>query len=89
MHDYGQIFDKAGDIAVKLLFCGWMAGLTYWVIASNPQPLDFSILVPLMLTWFGGAAAFLLFGFIPALLVNILFGGLFTGLFALKNKLAK
>ncbi|MCS4533362.1 trehalose-6-phosphate synthase [Neisseria montereyensis] len=89
MNNYEEIYDKAGEIAVKICFYGWMAALTYWVFAASPQPWDISIIIPLILAWFFGTVVVLLFGLIPAMLINILFGGLFAGLAYLKDKLAK
>ncbi|SUA36351.1 Uncharacterised protein [Neisseria zoodegmatis] len=89
MHDYGKIYDKAGNIAVKIFFFGWMGTLTYWVFSVSPHPWDISIIIPLMLVWFFGTVFALLFGFIPALLANIVFGGLFTALAYIQHKIAK
>lgn len=89
MYDYGKIYNKAGDIAVKICFYGWFAALTYWVFAATPHPWDFTIIVPLLLAWFVGMVLILLFGFIPAVMISVGFGSLFAGLAYLKHKIIK
>lgn len=83
---YETVFDRVSDLAAKGLFAVYMSGIAWVVIANTPADLDVMLPV-LLLAWFSGTVVWLLFGFIPTLVVSLLVGGLSAAIIFIKDKI--
>lgn len=83
---YETVFDRVSDLAAKGLFAVYMSGIAWVVIANTPADLDVMLPV-LLLAWFSGTVVWLLFGFIPTLVVGLLVGGLSAVIIFIKDKI--
>lgn len=85
---YETVFDHASDLAAKGLFAVYMLGIAWTVISNTPADLDVNVMLPvLLLAWFSGTVVWLLFGFIPTLVVGLLVGGLSAVMIFIKDKI--